>query len=303
MEMKDFITRASTLKSFIDVRPCSFSNAVILGNFDSNSIRGDRVECSNMTLDEKYKEIDALVEQCKALIERYEQISDIISKNAAKNVGEKSGVADRIKSIEVKRSNIQGEIGTLVSKINFFEKRNKECADEHDRLMRKSKEIEKRKKSGNKFIPFYGIKYINETKKKIRDYNRDVGRYNVLREEIDKDRKSYDDNRYRVDSLQQQMNELSAEMEALRKKFGEVVEVLHTLSCLIASMGDFITAVDEAKSVLRYSVFEDINEAQTAIDSTLSRIDSYHDVFCRKLPEISGKLDSVEYDKIISLVG
>lgn len=301
MEMKDFITRASTLKNFIDVRPRTFSSVGILEN--CGGIRVNRVECGDMTLDKKYKEIDALVKQCKALIERYGQISDIISDNAAKKAGEKSGVADRIKNIEAKRSDIQGEIDTLASKVMFFDKRKKACSDENDRLRKKREEIEKREKSGYEFIPFYGIKYAVDTYNMVSDYNRDVARNNVLRAEINNDRKSYDDDRHQADSLKQQMNELSAEMEALRKKFGEVIEVLHTLSCLIASMGDFITAVGGAKSALQYSFFEDINKAQTAIDRTISRIDSYHDVFCQKLTEISGQLDRDAYGKIMKLAG
>lgn len=301
MEMKDFVTRAFALKGFINVSPRVFSSMGIVEN--CGGIGVNRVEYDNMTLEEKYKEIDALVKQCKALIERYEQISDIISENAAKKAGEKSGVAARIKNIEAKRSNTQGEIDKLVPKISFYEKRENECSKEDERLRRKREEIEKRKKSGFEFIPFYGIAYVCETNKMIREYNRDLDRNNVLRAEVNNDRKAYADDRNQVDSLKRQMNELVAEMEALRKKFGDTLEVLHALSCLIASMGDFITAMGKTKSVLQYSFFEDINKAQTAIDQTLSKINSYHDVFYKKLTGISGKLDSDAYDKIIKLVG
>ncbi|MBD5452904.1 MAG: hypothetical protein HDR30_01075 [Lachnospiraceae bacterium] len=301
MEIKNFITRASTLNGCINVRPRSLSGMGIIANCDS--IEENQMEYSNMTLDEKYKEIDALVKECKALMERYEQVYDIISKIAARKAGEKSGGADRIKIIEEKRSNIQGEIDMLDSKIIFFEKRDNECSKEDERLRRKNEEIKKRLKSGQMYIPFYGLSYLNETQKMRSNYKMAVNRNNVLRAEINNDRKAYDENKKRIDYLQHLMNELSAEMKALRGKYGEILEVLNTLNCLIASMGDFITAMGKTKSVLQYSFFEDINKAQTAIDQTLSRIDSYHDVFYQKLTGIYGKLDSDAYDKIVKLVG
>ena len=301
MEMKDFITRASTLKSCINVRSGSLS---FMGNFANRDGIGDnRVEYGNMTLDEKRKEIDTLVKECKALIERYQEIHVILSKNGSKKAEEKAESAARIKSIKEKRSNIQGEIDVLDSKIIFFEKRDNECSKEDERLRRKNEEIKKRLKSGQMYIPFYGLSYLNETQKMLSDYKMAVNRNNVLRAEINNDRKAYDDNKKRIDYLQQLMNELSAEMKALRGKYGEILEVLDILDCLIQSMGDFIIAMGDAKSALRYSSFEDINKAQTAIDQTLSRIDNYHDVFCQMLTGIYGKLDSDDYSKIVKLVG
>ncbi|MBD5458865.1 MAG: hypothetical protein HDR27_09895 [Lachnospiraceae bacterium] len=287
MKMEEFITRAGALMPLPGVRAMTFSS----------------IGSTVMTLDEKYKEADALAEQCNVLITKYKQVYDIISKAAAPGANEKSEIDARLKEYRNQCSGIQGELDNLARETAFYDQKQAEFNQEAARLQEMAREIEKRSKSGNNFIPFYGIKYAVDTRNMYNNYRRKKDQNNVRKRWLDENSASYRANGNRERELQGKKVELTKEMERLRKKFGDAIELLNILNNLIASLGDFIKAVGKRRNALQCSLFESINEAQTAINRTLSMIRSFHDAFRMKLTGISGKLEKDTYNRIVNLTG
>lgn len=312
MKMEEFITRADALTPLLGVQAMTFSSmgladmghiANMSHTVNSAGLRADRAAFTVMTLDEKYKEADALAEQCNVLITKYKQVYDIISKTAAPGANKKSGIDAQIKEYRNQCSGIQGELDSIAKEIAFYDQKKAEFNQEAARLQEMDREIEKRSKSGYNFIPFYGIKYAVDTKNMRNDYRRKKDQNNVRKRWLDENFASYCARGNREKELQGKKVELTKEMERLRKKFGDVIELLNILNNLIASLGDFIAAVGKSRNALQYSFFESINEAQTAINRTLSMIRSFHDAFRMKLTGISGKLKKDTYNRIVNLIG
>lgn len=312
MKIEEFIIRADALNSLVRVQPMTFSSmglAAGSGHIANMSISEKnaglgavRADCTIVTLDEKYKEVDALVEQCSGLIKNYKQVYDIVSDTAAPKANEKSEIDKQIKGYRDQCSGIQGELDKLAKEAALYDQKRAEFDRAAANLHAMAREIDERNKSGYNFIPFYGIKYALDTRNMYNDYRRKADQNNVLRRWLDGNYAGYCANRDRERKLRDEKTRLTGEMERLRKMFGDVIELLNILNNMIASLGDFITAAGKSRNALQYSFFENVNEAQTAIDRTLSMIRSFHDVFRKKLTGISGALKRDTYNRIVNLL-
>ncbi|MDE7339343.1 MAG: hypothetical protein K2N80_02120 [Lachnospiraceae bacterium] len=300
MKMEDFMIRANTLKGFLNTDSGTFLKMGIAVNcLDAATGRRARIQ---MSMDEKYQEIDAVSAQCSELITKYEQVSAVISGEGSLKAGEKAKIENRIKENDRKCGDIRGKLESLVKETAFFIRKKEDYERNTDRLKAKAREIEARKKSGNNYIPFYGIKYAVDTLNMYNDYKREVSQNGVLKSWLDKNAAAYDSQKSQEKDFRNRLEELTMETEKLWKSFGDVGELLQILSCMIASLGDFITAVSKIKTALKSTFFEDVNEAQTAVDKSLAKIQSYHDIFRQKLAELSGRLKKDNYDKIVELI-
>ena len=311
MRMEEFIARANVLNSLIRVNPMIFTGMGLAGGYAANismtansaGTRANRAGFTVMTLDEKYKEVDALIEQCNGLIKNYRQVYDVVAETAAPEADEKAEIDAQIKEYRNQCIDIQGELDRLAREIAFYDQKTAECDQNAARLREIAHEIDKRNKSGNYCIPFYGIKYAVDTKNMYNDYRRKADQNNVLKEWLKENSARYLSSGSQKRELQCKEAELTKEMEKLVKRFGDVIELLNILNHMLASLGDFIAAAGKGRNALQYSFFENINEAQTAIDRTLSMIRNFYDAFKVKLEENSGKLEKDTYNRILELMG
>lgn len=301
MKMEDFMTRANALKSFLNENSRTYLEMGIAANYLDAGAGGKAY--ARMTMDEKYQEIDAVAAQCSELITRYEQVSVIISGEGSLKAGEKSKIENRIKENKRQCEDIQVKRERLAKEITFYSQKKEDYGRNMDRLKAKAHEIDERNKSGNNYIPFYGIKYAVDTMNMCNDYNREVSQNEVLRNWLNENAAVFASQKSQEKELQKLFEKLTTETEMLLKEFGDVGELLQILSRMIASLGDFITAVSKIKTALKSTFFEDVNEAQTAVDSSLEKIRSYHDLFRQKLAKISGRIEKGNYDKIVELTG
>lgn len=301
MKMEDFMTRANALRGFLNENPETYLKMGIVVNcLDAGT--GGKV-CTRMTMDEKYQEIDAVAAQCSELITRYEQVSVIISGEGSLKAGEKSKIENRIKENKRQCEDIQVKLERLAKEITFYSQKKEDYVRNMDRLKAKSHEIDERNKSGNNYIPFYGIKYAVDTMNMCNDYNREVSQNKVLGNWLNENTAVFARQKSQKKELENLFEKLTAETEKLWKEFGDAGELLQILSRMIASLGDFITAVNKIKTALRSTFFEDVNEAQTAVDTSFEKIRSYHELFRQKLAQVSGRIEKGNYDKIVELTG
>lgn len=312
MKIDAFITRAEALHSLICVQPMVFSSmglAADSGHIGFMSLsekntgfRANPAGIKLMALDEKDREINDLVKQCNGLITNYRQVYNIVSDAASPKAGEKAEINDRLGKYREQCVKIQGELDKLAENIAFYHQKRAEYNEEVSGLNAMVREIDQRNKSGYNFIPFYGIKYAIDTRNMYNDYRRKANQNRVFARWLDENYAQYCADIDGEKKLRDEKAKWTGEMERLRKKYGEVIELLNILNNMIASLGDFIMAAGKSRDALQYSSFENVNEAQTAIDRTLSMIQSFHNAFLKKLTEISGALKRDTYTRIMSLI-
>lgn len=299
MKMEDFITKAGSLKGRIGIELETMPRGIA-----GQCVEDAMVPEFNVTviLEDKYKEIDALTDQCGRLITVYEQVSDIVSDHAGLKAGEKSRIVDQMEKNKQQCNAMREEMGGLIIKIKAFKEKEDEYSCTHAKLQDKGREINERNRSGYNYIPFYGIAYYVETKNMYNDYEREMSQNEVLRNWLIDNEGEYKRNLCRQNDLERQIEKTEEELKELHKKFGVVIEVLDILSSMIASLGDFITAAGKTKNALKYSLYEDASEAQTAIDQAVGMIADYYARFRKKLDGISEKLGKTAYNEIITLI-
>lgn len=299
--MEDFMTRANALKGFLNTDSGTFLKmGIAVIRLDAGA---GRKALTQMSMDEKYQETDAVAAQCSELITRCEQASAVISGEGSLKADEKAKIENRIKENDRKCSDIRGKLESLAKETAFFIRKIEDYDHNTDRLRAKAREIEARDKSGNNYIPFYGLKYSVDTLNMYNDYKREVSQNDVLKSWLDKNAAAYDSQKLQEKDLRNRLDELTMETEKLWNSFGDVGELLQILGRMITSLGDFIVAAGKIRTALRSTFFEDVNEAQTAVDMSLDKIQSYHDIFRQKLEELSGRLKKDNYDKLVELIG
>lgn len=291
MKIDSFLRNVSALKT----------TAGITGQPFAMGMYGERLASDNiLSLSVK---IDNIIVECNELIDSHMKAKKIIEDYGKQTAGNKSNTAKKLEDNNKKRLNLEAEVKGLEPEIRYYEEKEDERIAENTRLKTYSRQIDERNNSSNKYIPFYGIKYVIETNDMIHEYNRRVKDWNELNDWLNKNRSRWHEQKSRFYFLKSEIESLRQENDELQKEGGKICELLTILSSLIAELQSFLAGINSARNDLSYTFVKNAQQAQTLIDSALTKISGYNDILQKKLVEYSDELPVGIMQEIKLLVG
>jgi len=274
MKTNAFLKNLSALKEDAGIKSPSFGMSIMSSALSSNNISSLSVK------------IDNIISECTELITSHTKAKDVVEDYGRQTAGNKSAAAKKLEDNDTKKRNLEAEVRGLEPKIREYDVKEALRETDRARLNAYSKEIDERKKSGNNYIPFYGIKYAVDTNKMINDYNRQVNDWNVLNDWLNNNRSKWHEWKSRLYDLRSQIERLRQENDKLQKEGGDICELLTILSRLIAEFQSFLSGIKSVRNDLEFTFVKNANEMQILIDSSLAAISSYNNILQNKLTNL-----------------
>lgn len=123
-----------------------------------------------------WSEVSILLEKatdnCEKLLKLYRIKKKKIEESGEVTSYEKSKNFEVVERNKKRIKELESQISAIMVEISYYESQLARRDSDLVWLNVKSKEIDERNKSGNNYIPFYGIAYAIETNRMVDDYNR-----------------------------------------------------------------------------------------------------------------------------------
>ncbi|MDR1702254.1 MAG: hypothetical protein LBR56_05720, partial [Sporomusaceae bacterium] len=219
------------------------------------SVQGSAV----VTMDSILARIDGVIAGCSQMITLYTKVKAIIESAGKTISGSKAGGADKIQLNQNKKREYEAEILGLEPQIKAYDQKERERNDEQASLDTLRREIEERQKSGNNWIPFYGIAYAVETSKMADRYNSRLRDWWVRNDWLNANRERWHEQKARVFFLKSEIEKLKQENDRLQREGGVICELLTTVSSLIAEFHEFLLGLKQVKNDLINTFLKDVS--------------------------------------------
>ena len=238
------------------------------------------------------KRVGEAVQAGEELLEQYECVKEMLVDTGSENAAKKSQNASQIERNNKRKGELNALIEAQTIELDSYVLKEKKLNDDRAWFDRKHKEIEDRKKSGNNYIPFYGIDYAIKTNKMVDDYNRKLRAWEILESDVSGQRPKYLENVQKKESFLAEVARLTSDNIRLEGENPHILNLLDIVNAMIVALQSFVLEANRIIDSLRYASPRAERELDLCVTNAFQEIESLQNNLKVKLDQNKEKLPS-----------